>query len=124
MNTPLARGCNLLHVAAAMGDVAAVQVREVRRGSAGCLLAFDIIRAFDHCGKHALLIDYQMLLQLGAEVDASDSSGNTALHAAVLEDRVECVQALVRSGASVLARVCVEPLSNYNYNSNNALLLR
>ena len=46
----------------------------------------------------------RFLLQAGANIDAQDNSGYTALHYAVQESKLECVQQLIDSGANVNVR--------------------
>jgi serine/threonine-protein phosphatase 6 regulatory ankyrin repeat subunit B len=54
---------------------------------------------------HALE-DVQMLLRYGADVNASDNFGTTALHAAIMRQRIDIIDTLLQHNADV--NVCVE----------------
>lgn len=46
----------------------------------------------------------RMLLKRGCDVDSTSSSGNTALHVAVMRNRFDCVMVLLTYGANAGAR--------------------
>ncbi|GAB1299583.1 85/88 kDa calcium-independent phospholipase A2 [Apodemus speciosus] len=55
-----------------------------------------------HWAKNAEMA--RMLLKRGCDVDSTSSSGNTALHVAVMRNRFDCVMALLTYGANAGAR--------------------
>lgn len=92
------RGCTPLHHAISQGHVAAVQTilgagADVTAG--GCFSAL----VLSACKGNVLVL--QSVLDHGADPNARDIVGRTALHAAAEHNRAEVIYALVKAGADV-----------------------
>ena len=93
-----------IHMAAAKGDALAVQAflrRGVKVDVPGPLHKSTPLHWAAGAGK---VITMEVLISLGADVDALSNSDATPLHQAVLRNRPEAVKLLIRSNADLNSR--------------------
>ena len=94
-----------LHTKAAQGDVEGV-LTEIANGAdinARHLYGWTPLQlALAHCTDEKALPIVNALIDHGADVDAQENEGYTALHIAAFEHSTECVQALLDAGANPL----------------------
>lgn len=64
-------------------------------------MSYNINSVFLSEAQQGRLNDMRISLQRGANVNAADREGNTALHSVAEYDRIECMQWLIEQGADI-----------------------